>query len=107
MKPLELQSCFASGIGHVLGIDIGANKVLVVAADLAGEVLAVERRKTGVRRGDPDALLALVDDAVSSALDSAGIPAESLKAVVSPTGTLNSLRLWMCWLLDAIHSRRC
>lgn len=72
---------FASGIGHVLGVDIGANKVLVVAADLAGEVLAVERRETGVRRGDPDALLALVDDAVSSALDSAGIQAESLKAV--------------------------
>ena len=57
---------FASGIGHVLGIDIGANKVLVVAADLAGEVLAVERRKTGAHRRDPDALLALVDDAVST-----------------------------------------
>ena len=72
---------FASGIGHVLGIDIGANKVLVLAADLAGEVLAVERRKTGARRGDADSLLALVDDAVSTALDAAGIPAESLKAV--------------------------
>jgi predicted NBD/HSP70 family sugar kinase len=72
---------FASGIGHVLGIDIGANKVLVLAADLAGEVLAVERRKTGARRGDAESLLALVDDAVSSALDAAGIPAQSLKAV--------------------------
>ena len=72
---------FASGIGHVLGVDIGANKVLVLAADLAGEVLAVERRKTGARGRDPDALLALVDDAVSHALDAAGIPAESLKAV--------------------------
>jgi predicted NBD/HSP70 family sugar kinase len=72
---------FASGMGHVLGIDIGANKVLVVAADLAGEVLAVERRKTGARRRDPDALLALVDDAVSQALDAAGITGESLKAV--------------------------
>jgi predicted NBD/HSP70 family sugar kinase len=72
---------FASGIGHVLGIDIGANKVLVLAADLAGEVLAVERRKTGARRADADSLLALVEDAVSTALDAAGIPAESLKAV--------------------------
>ena len=72
---------FASGIGHVLGIDIGANKVLVLAADLAGEVLAVERRQTGARRGDPEALLALVDDAVSHTLDAAGVPRESLKAV--------------------------
>src|SRR5438105_15563788 len=43
---------FASGLGHVLGIDIGANKVLVLVADLAGEVLATERRKS-----DPHALI--------------------------------------------------
>jgi predicted NBD/HSP70 family sugar kinase len=72
---------FASGMGHVLGVDIGANKVLVLAADLAGKVLAVERRKTGARGRDPDALLALVDDAVSHVLDAAGVPRESLKAV--------------------------
>src|SRR3954464_891881 len=42
---------FASGLGHVVGIDIGANKVLVLVADLAGEVLATERR-----RSEPDAL---------------------------------------------------
>jgi predicted NBD/HSP70 family sugar kinase len=76
---------FASGIGHVLGVDIGANKVLVLVADLAGEVLAVERRKTGARGRDPDALLALVDDAVSHALDAAGVPRESLKAVAVGT----------------------
>ena len=63
---------FASGMGHVLGIDIGANKVLAIVADLTGEVLAVERRKTGCTDRDSDALLALVDDAVSPALDSAG-----------------------------------
>jgi predicted NBD/HSP70 family sugar kinase len=70
---------FASGLGHVLGIDIGANKVLVLAADLAGQVLATERRKTGAR--EPAALLALVEDAATDALDAAGIPAASLKAV--------------------------
>src|SRR5262245_6959325 len=70
---------FASGLGHVLGVDIGANKVLVLAADLAGRVLATERRKTGAR--EPAALLALVEDAAAEALEAAGIPAGSLKAV--------------------------
>src|SRR3954468_2263979 len=78
-RPLLLR--FASGLGHVLGIDIGANKVLVLVADLAGEVLAVERRQTGTRREDADSLLALVDDAAGAALDAAGIQAESLKSV--------------------------
>src|SRR6185437_14428756 len=37
---------FAGDLGHVLGIDIGANKVLVLVADLSGQVLATERRKS-------------------------------------------------------------
>jgi predicted NBD/HSP70 family sugar kinase len=70
---------FASGLGHVLGIDIGADKVLILAADLAGQVLATERRKTDAR--EPAALLALVEDAAADALEAAAIPAGSLKAV--------------------------
>ena len=47
----------------MLGIDIGANKVLAFVADLAGDVVAVERRRTGQRSAaDADALLALVED---------------------------------------------
>jgi predicted NBD/HSP70 family sugar kinase len=73
---------FASSVGHVLGIDIGANKVLVVVADLAGEVRASERRRTTVRaRRNPDALLALVAEAAGRALEAADVPRESLKAV--------------------------
>jgi predicted NBD/HSP70 family sugar kinase len=67
---------FASGLGHVLGIDIGANKVLVLVADLAGEVLATERR-----RSEPDALLEQVEDAATQALLAAGVAPEGLKAV--------------------------
>src|SRR6478672_5032691 len=67
---------FASGLGHVLGIDIGANKVLVLVADLAGNVLATERRKS-----EPHALLELVEDAAEAAVAAAGIVRESLKAV--------------------------
>ena len=84
---------FASSFGHVVGIDIGANKVLVLAADLDGEVLAVERRKTGAReRRDPDLLLELVDDAVARALEAAEVPADSLKAVgVGTPGVVDPL----------------
>ena len=34
---------FRADLGHVLGIDIGANKLLVVVADLNGDVVASER----------------------------------------------------------------
>ena len=67
---------FASGLGHVLGIDIGADKVLVLVADLAGEVLATERR-----RSEPDALLEQVEEAAAQTLLSAGVAPGSLKAV--------------------------
>jgi predicted NBD/HSP70 family sugar kinase len=70
---------FAGGVGHVLGIDIGANKVLVLVADLAGNVLASERRKTGKRR--PEALIALVEVAGVAALDAADVTRGNLKAV--------------------------
>jgi len=58
----------------VLGIDIGANKVLVLVADLAGQVLATERRKS-----DPEAVLELVEEAAAAALEAAGVT--NLKAV--------------------------
>src|SRR5581483_3152315 len=64
---------FASSFGHVLGVDIGADKVLVLVADLAGDVVATERRRT-----EPGALLAQVEEAAAAALDAAGVT--SLKA---------------------------
>jgi predicted NBD/HSP70 family sugar kinase len=73
---------FRGEAGHVLGIDIGANKVLVVAADLAGDVLASVRRRTGGRdRLDADALLALVADASEASMADAGIDRSTLRAV--------------------------
>src|SRR3954451_253627 len=41
---------FRADLGHVLVIDIGANKVLVLVADLNGQVVASERRRIGSRR---------------------------------------------------------
>src|SRR3954449_11902595 len=40
---------FRADLGHVLGIDIGANKVLVLVADLNGQVVGSERRRMGSR----------------------------------------------------------
>ena len=40
---------FRADLGYVLGIDIGANKVLVLVADLNGDVVGSERRRVGAR----------------------------------------------------------
>jgi predicted NBD/HSP70 family sugar kinase len=70
---------FASGLGHVLGIDIGANKVLVLVADLSGEVLATERRRT-----EPGALLEQVEEAAAAALAAADVSALTAVGVGTP-----------------------
>jgi predicted NBD/HSP70 family sugar kinase len=73
---------FRGELGHVLGIDIGADKVLVVVADLTGEVLGTVRRRT--RAGDrqsAESLLELVGRATDEALVSAGVERSSLQAV--------------------------
>jgi predicted NBD/HSP70 family sugar kinase len=70
---------FASGLGHVLGIDIGANKVLVLVADLSGEVLATERRRT-----EPGALLEQVEEAAAAALAAAEVSALNAVGVGTP-----------------------
>ena len=73
---------FRGDLGHVLGIDIGANKVLVIVADLTGEVLGVARRRTGARdRETADSLLDLVDAATDEALATVGLDRSSLQAV--------------------------
>ncbi len=73
---------FRGDVGHVLGIDIGANKVLVIVADLAGDVLAsVRRRTSALERQTADTLLHLVDAATEEALVTAGVERSSLLAV--------------------------
>jgi predicted NBD/HSP70 family sugar kinase len=73
---------FRGDLGHVLGIDIGANKVLVVAADLTGEVLGVVRRRTSaLERQTADTLLDLVGEATDEILATTGVERSSLQAV--------------------------
>ncbi|MFN0153225.1 MAG: ROK family transcriptional regulator [Gaiella sp.] len=73
---------FRSDLGHVVGIDIGANKVLVVIVDLAGEVLASVRRRTGpLERMGADPLVDLVIAVADEAIESTGIDRGNLRAV--------------------------
>jgi predicted NBD/HSP70 family sugar kinase len=73
---------FRGELGHVLGIDVGADKVLCLVADLDGAVLASERRKTTVElRRSPRAVLDLVEQAASAALAAAAVESAALKAV--------------------------
>jgi predicted NBD/HSP70 family sugar kinase len=77
---------FRSDLGHVVGVDIGANKVLATVADLAGEILATERRGTAGRDDlPPDERLRVVGDAVGAALARAGVPAERVTAAAVGT----------------------
>src|SRR3954451_14066481 len=70
---------FRADLGHVLGIDIGANKVLVLLADLNGQVVASERRRIRSRdRARADSLLRQAQTAATAALRSAGVPRAQL-----------------------------
>jgi predicted NBD/HSP70 family sugar kinase len=95
---------FRADLGHVLGVDVGANKLLVLVADLAGDVVASERRRTD-GPDSADAVLAEVSDMVDAALARAGVSRNALKAagigtpgVVDPdSGTITlapQLRGW-------------
>ena len=73
---------FRGDLGHLLGIDIGADKVLVVVADLTGDVLGMVRRRT--RAGDrrtAETLLDLVRAATDEALATAEVDRSSLQSV--------------------------
>ena len=73
---------FRADLGHVLGIDVGANKAVALVADLSGRVLAREHRPVGgPARAGPDALLGEVRAIADAALARAGVPRAALHAV--------------------------
>lgn len=80
-RPSRLLS-FRPDAGYVLGIDIGADKILVLVADLNGAVVAAQRRRTADQaRQGAEALLAEVQGAVYDALASADVPLARLQGV--------------------------
>jgi predicted NBD/HSP70 family sugar kinase len=90
---------------RVLGIDIGADKVVVVVASVEGEVLGVRRRKTArLSSASPSRLLAVVRQTAQALLNETGVDDSELVAVgvgtpgvVSPEGVVTlapQLRGW-------------
>jgi predicted NBD/HSP70 family sugar kinase len=75
---------FRADAGHVLGLDIGANKVLAAVADLAGEIVATRRRRIEPDQG-VDALLASTRATISQVLRDAGVARKDLRAVAVGT----------------------
>lgn len=72
--------------GHVLGLDIGADKVLALVADLAGTVVAGHRAGLPAdRRPAAAQVLAAADEAVRRALGAAGVERSSVRAAVAGT----------------------
>lgn len=73
---------FRADLGHVLGVDIGGDKILTMVADLDGEILASERRRIGLHgRHGAEALMSEVVSLAREALTSAGIRQSQLRAV--------------------------
>jgi predicted NBD/HSP70 family sugar kinase len=72
--------------GHVLGIDIGADKTLVLLADLSGTILGSKRFTTEavIARG-PSQIFEEIAKATKALLDSVGASADTLLSVVVGT----------------------
>src|ERR1039458_2945164 len=75
---------FRPDLGHVLGLDIGANKILALVTDLDGRIIASERRGCSDAR-DVEAVLAAASQVARLALDRAGIAADELSAAAVGT----------------------
>jgi predicted NBD/HSP70 family sugar kinase len=78
---------FHAGVGHVLGLDLGATRIAAVVADLDGRAVACEQRQSGVSPngvspdGRPERFLAAVDGLVDAALAAAGLARSDLWTV--------------------------
>ena len=75
---------FRADLGYVLGVDIGANKILALVADLNGRIVGSDRRATDGSKG-AEVVLAESRTAARRALDEAGVARSSLKAVAVGT----------------------
>jgi predicted NBD/HSP70 family sugar kinase len=81
--PIPRLFTFRADLGHVLGIDVGADKIVALVADLAGTVVGSSRRHTSSAK--PLEVLGEVRLAMSSALAESGIDRANLKAVAVGT----------------------
>ncbi|MFL1899184.1 ROK family protein [Streptomyces tauricus] len=81
---------FRADAGHVLGIDIGVHKVLVMLSDLEGNLVQTLRRLVDPEAA-PKARLAAVDRAIDKVLRGAGMaPADIWAVTVGVTGPVDA-----------------
>ncbi|MEV6154996.1 ROK family protein [Nonomuraea sp. NPDC052129] len=75
---------FRPGAGHVLGVDIGGHKVLVLVSDLSGEIVA-ERRESLRPTSPRSRRLTIMNEAINEALDAAGLSAADISCAAIAT----------------------
>lgn len=81
---------FRSTAGHVIGVDVGVHKVLVLLSDLSGEVLHSHRR-TVPADADPAQRLAALDEVIGETLAAAGkSPADIWAVTVGVSGPVDA-----------------
>lgn len=74
---------FCADLGHVLGIDVGADKIVALAADLSGQVVGSVQRQTSSAK--PVEVLREVRHAMAAVLKESKVDRASLKAVAVGT----------------------
>ena len=81
---------FNAGAGHVLGVDVGAHKILALVADLDGKVIQTTRRQV-TPEADPDERLAALDQAIVDCLIQAKLaPSDLWQITVGVTGPVDA-----------------
>ncbi len=81
---------FNADAGHVLGVDVGAHKILVLISDLEGTVLRSHRLPVDPD-ADPETRLEAVDSAITQCLAGAGMAPDRIwAATVGVTGPVDT-----------------
>jgi predicted NBD/HSP70 family sugar kinase len=81
---------FNATAGHVIGVDVGAHKILALVADLDGTVVHTVRRQVDPD-ADPQVRLTALDEAVADCLARARLAADDLWALtVGVTGPVDA-----------------
>ncbi|WP_328478473.1 ROK family protein [Actinoplanes sp. NBC_00393] len=81
---------FRAGAGHVLGVDVGAHKILALLADLDGNIVQSVRHAVDAEAG-PAERLAKLDEVVNACLSGAGkTPPDIWAITVAVTGAVDS-----------------
>jgi glucokinase len=87
--PRARQLRFRADLGHVLGIDVGADKTLALVADLSGGIVASARREVSGSAGRA-AVLRMTEAAAREALAEAGLAPDAVRmAGVSTPGVVD------------------